>query len=563
MARRKDRGDRQAPLLDLQRKIQGNSLMRIAASLALPLIIVASQALAQAPGACETAPTVSCVLALAREAAGTDTDQLAVIADVYVQAGDKVAAADVARKVVAGLEEDVGQKGMRITPDEARNQVLLFTFIANLYSRLGETSAAKSLLERAQKLAATIADSQMRAETLANVPEALARAGDMSGALALVDRLSAGRTAQSSAAPALVACSPDASATLRPVLDDETNWLRAGSPGAAGTPSDMRKRLAVVVLRRGDLTGALSIAKAITDPHHCFDFLTQYVEACARAGDDAGAMAVANTLRSALLRSQVMERLAAVRAGVGDIDGALGILRRIPDTETRYSMIAKLALRWALRDPAAALAILEADVPDPLGNRTMVARIVIAIESAKTNGLPAQVILASLHEKFQRETDPIKRGMLLGSLGGAYARALDAGGVAAIVRTLDQPDERVILLALLATELAVAGRRLPGMQALTEAREIADAIVDPSMRGAIEPAIVRALAANGGVSVARERIASQPPAIQAEILTPIIETLSAMREYGSALRMAADIANPQERADLFIMIARSLAGSSR
>src|SRR5262245_8237539 len=160
--------------------------MRIATLLALLLIIVASQALARNFGRCEIAPTASCVLALAVEAASDDMNRLAEIADLYVRAGDKTAAADLAHALVAGLEWNADQTGGRLTPTQAHNHVSWFSSIANLQSRLGDTSEAKSLLERAQTLAATIADSQARAQTLADVPAALARAGDMAGALALV-----------------------------------------------------------------------------------------------------------------------------------------------------------------------------------------------------------------------------------------------------------------------------------------------------------------------------------------------------------------------------------------
>ena len=108
--------------------------MRVLVAFGLGLTILVSslaaprEARAQtAASACEAAPTVACVLQLAREAARNPPDRLNLnrVAERYLQTGDKALAADVAGEMVAivAAQEEAARAEPPIEPKTANEAV--------------------------------------------------------------------------------------------------------------------------------------------------------------------------------------------------------------------------------------------------------------------------------------------------------------------------------------------------------------------------------------------------------------------------------------------------------
>ena len=289
--------------------------MRVLVAFGLGLTILVSslaaprEARAQtAASACEAAPTVACVLQLAREAARNPPDRLNLnrVAERYLQAGDKALAADVAGEMVAivAAQEEAARAEPPIEPKtaneavkrrieaykresrshQARNRVWSLVDAAILYGRTGDVATAKSVLDRAKAAGDAIADPRFRAQALDKIPPAKAKLGEL-----VIDEgrgADANSAAPREAAAAIAECTPGASPIVRPVLDEQGHLWELKS----GTPSSRLQELAVVALERGDHAQALAIARGITDPHQCFYVLMRYAEARARQGDVPGAL---------------------------------------------------------------------------------------------------------------------------------------------------------------------------------------------------------------------------------------------------------------------------------
>jgi hypothetical protein len=432
---------------------------------------------------------------------------------------------------------------------------------AMLYGQAGDLAAATAILDRLHAVGNAL-DPAARSRALGGIPAALAMRG-----LALAD----GRIVKViNPFATITECTPGPSPIVRPVLDDPGGMWEPKS----GTPSRRLKDLVVGALARGDQAQALAIAKGITDPHQCFDALKHYARARARHGDISGALAVAEGLRNDWFRSLIIERIAVARANAADIDGALDSARRIPQPALRFMAFSGVAIALAESgDVAAALAIVEAYLPDlqssfdlQSGFNPFDARLQIATAVAKSgDATAARKILVALQDTVQRlDCSPMVRGILLVHIGTTYARILDPEGMAGFVLLINRPSERVNFLALLAVELAIAGRREPARRAFAEALGITAAIPEPRERAMADPYLAQAEVALGDIAAARRRVSTRPTSSgQAGVLSEIIKTLCRMGNHGEALRMAAEIASAGSRVQELLFIARSLSGISR
>jgi len=535
-----------------------------------PALVCAASAQSLVTAACEARPTVTCVLALAREAGG-GLGHDSKIVDLLIRSGDRAGAEALVRDLVARLEAEAqaasaqaqvppkdqieARRRASSGPVEARNRVWALIEAANLASKLGDIAATTGILERAQKSADAIADGHQRSLALAGMPGALMRAGDTSGALAMVERLRAGAAAP--VGTTIAECAPGPSVVLRPVLDQPSQSLRL----MPGTPSSMLKSLAIIALERGDIAKALPIIKAITDPNQCFDALKGVANARLRARDDAGAMSIANGLQNPWLRSWILKDISAARVFGGDRKGALDLARGIPDRNTRYDALATIAETMAKSDPAGALAMANAEQLTAGGQLRPRAEIAVAF-AKKGDFAAARGILVAIRAEIAAIPDPTSRGVALGHLAYAYARTLDAEGFAQFVGSLDRQADQVGVLALLTVELARAGRGEPARRALLQALAITAAIPDAHERVLADQPLVEAETAIGDIAAAHQRVVAMAPIVRPSALASMVRLLVEARNHAEAVRAANAITNPRQRSEQLILIAEALAAQS-
>jgi hypothetical protein len=468
------------------------------------------------------------------------------IGDLLYEAGNKTAAADVAREMVAIADPRAEP------PIDPYSRVKGLIDAAIIYGRAGDFAAATATLERVQAASKAL-DFAARSRTLGEIPATLA-----GWRLALAD----GRIVEVTPVATITECTPGPSPVVRPVLDEPGGMWEPKS----AAPSRRLKDLVVSALARGDQAQALAIAKGITDPHECFDALKHFAEARARQGDISGALAVAEGLRNEWFQWLIFERIAVARASAGDIDGALDSARRIPQLALRFAAFTGVAIALAESgNVAVALAIVEAHLPDlqssldlQFGFDPFDARLRIATAVAKSgDAAAARKMLVALQDTVQRlDRAQMVGGILLARIAMTYARILDPEGMAGFVLLVDRSSERANYLALLAVELAIAGRREPARRALAEALEITAAIPEPRERATVDPGLAQAEVALGDITAARRR---GPAFLSSEI----IKTLCRMGNHGEALRIAAEIPSAGSRVLALLIIARSLSEISR
>ena len=375
---------------------------------------------------------------------------------------------------------------------QARAQAL--AELAGALARAGETGRARRVAEEAMSVAERIESPWDRAQALAG---ALARVGRIDEALDVAERI-------------------------------EDPWKQAGTLVYV---ADALARAGDTGRARRVAEEAMSVAERIEDPWKRVRDLAGVVDALARAGDTGrarrvveGAVNVAERIEDPWDRARDLAGLAGALARVGRIDEALDVAERIEDPWDRAQ---------ALAEVVGALARV-----GEIGRARRIAENAVSVA--------------------ERIESPWDRAQALAEVVGALARvgrideALDA------VEWIEDPEERAEVLAEVVGVLARAGR-------INEILKIVILTNVPSSRSCTQSAVIKVLVGKGSfdeaVDVLRAVIAEVEGFVSRQDAADCCATLAAACVDAADLLVDSVDAEPAER-DRWLGLARSALARS-
>ena len=464
---------------------------------------------------------------------------------------------------------------------QARAQAL--AELAGALARAGETGRARRVAEEAMSVAERIESPWGRAQALVEVAGALARAGDTGRARRIAEN--AVNVAERIESPwdRAQALASVVGALVRAGRIDEAldaaeriefPWEHAGTLVYV---ADALARAGDTGRARRVAEEAMSVAERIEDPWKRVRDLAGVVDALARAGDTGrarrvveGAVNVAERIEDPWDRARDLAGLAGALARVGRIDEALDVAERIEDPWDRAQALAEVVGALArVGEIGRARRIAEnavsvAERIESLWKRAQaLAEVVGALARAGETGR-ARRIAENAVSVAERIEGPWERIGTLAVVVGALARVCRIDEVLDITEQIEDPEEHAWALARVVDALVQADR-------IDEALDMAERIEDPWKRAQALAEVVGALARVGEIGRARriaenavsvaERIES--PWDRAQALAEVVGALARVGRIDEALDAVEWIEDPEERAEVLAEVVGVLARAGR
>ena len=408
---------------------------------------------------------------------------------------------------------------------QARAQAL--AELAGALARAGETGRARRVAEEAVSVAERIESPWGRAQALAEVVGALARAGETGRA--------------------------------RRIAENAVNVAER-----IESPWDRAQALAGALARVGRIDEALNVAERIKDPWGRAQALAEVVGALARAGETGRARRIAENAVSVAERIEdPWERIGTLAVVVGAlarvcrIDEVLDITEQIEDPEEHAWALARVVDALVQADRIDEALDMAERIEDPWKRAQALAEVVGALARVGEIGR-ARRIAENAVSVAERIEDPWKRVRDLAEVVGALARvgrideALDA------VERIEDPEERAEVLAEVVGVLARAGR-------IDEILKIVILTNVPSSRSCTQSAIINELIRKGSsdeaVNMLHTALAEVEGVVRRQDAADYCATLAAACvDAADFLADSAD-AEPAER-DRWLGLARSALARS-
>jgi tetratricopeptide (TPR) repeat protein len=347
-----------------------------------------------------------------------------------------------------------------------------------------------------------------------------------------------------------------------------TLQLRAGNTAAAQqtaatirdpeAKSEILRQIVAVSAARGELSSARDMLRDIDEPFYQALAVGDIAVAEVRAGNNDKANAMVSRARRAD-RAQVMGRIALARADKGDLNGALGTLKKIDDDLYRSVMQARLAATRAVEGDkdaarsmyAAAIAGVEAHSGDP-DRRALTFAQIGRLQAVSGDSQSAVTTL----KRALREAETLERGDkredALDHVARGLARAGDpTGALQAALRMNDR-----VARALLVRDVVSMQTDADSASASASAAEFADPLIEAAAQfGVLGMQLLRATTplSQETIEAARRAVRNidekQPkPAAFAALAAARVKTGDA-KQGASIFKEALDAADAITRSD--------------
>ena len=412
-------------------------------------------------------------------------------------------------------------------------------------------------LDRAEALAGMIADPYQQAWALAGLAEAVARAGDLDRAEALAGMIAdpyqqAWALAGLAEAVARAGDLDRAEALAGMIADPyQQAWALAGLAEAVARGGDLDRARVMIV--RADAQ-----ARTVPDPYQQAWALTKLAETVAAAGDLSWAEALARSIVDSDLQARALAGLAAVVVPASDQDPAEASAQSMTDVDLPFRALVDFIRTAtgtdnrerarALAEHAEAQAMVITDT-----NRRAKALADLAEAVARVGDLDRARTLAECAEALARAvTNPARQSQTLARLAEAVGRVGDperawtlAERAEAHALAITDTDQQAEALADLAEALARMGdpERAWALAEHIEAQALA--ITDTDRQGRVLGKLAKALAEAGLLD-------------RSEALVQAITSRGEQRRTAASLAEAAAAAGDMDRAET---LARSVTSS--